>query len=58
MDGVGNKPIAVRGAATTAAEATDFCHELGLSGVTTLRKTVRYKVDILQYASIFIDESS
>ena len=38
IDGVGNKPIAIRGAVTTMADASDFIHDIGLLNITAQRK--------------------
>jgi len=43
VNGVGNKPLAVRCSATTMANATDFCHDLAQLGLTTIRrKSIRF----------------
>ena len=38
VDGVGNNPLAIRGSATTLADASDFVHDLNLMNIRTLRK--------------------
>ena len=43
IDGVGYKPIAVRGTLLTMANATDLSHDLGLLKINTIkRKGIRY----------------
>ena len=37
IDGVGYKPIAIRGAATTLANATDFGHDLAKLNINTVK---------------------
>ena len=38
IDGVGYKPIAIRGAATTLANATDFGHDLAKININPVKK--------------------
>ena len=38
VDGIGNKPLALRGAVTTLADVTDFTHDLGAMDIKTVRK--------------------
>ena len=40
VDGIGNKPLALREAVTTLADVTDFTHDLGAMDIKTVRKPI------------------
>ena len=43
MGGVGNKPLAIRGAVITLADATDFCHDMAMINLNNIKKkNIRY----------------
>ena len=38
-DGIGNKPLALRGVVTSMADATDFCFDLEQININTVKKS-------------------